>query len=91
MTLRGLAMKINNLNLKFNRSILFLKFISAYFKKSPDVTWFNCHLAIISLDKIFKANILFVLGNDVNNAYDVFWNESKNKRFQCKKNNVSVF
>lgn len=71
---------------------IFLKNLSpAYFKNSPDVTRvqlpFSDHF-----DKIFKANIPFViLGYDVDNDTVVSWNPSKIKIRLNAKSNVSLY
>jgi hypothetical protein len=71
---------------------IFLKNLSpAYFKNSPDVTRvqlpFSDHF-----DKIFKANIPFViLGYDVDNDTVVCWNTSKIKERLNAKSNVSLY
>ncbi|MCF6140983.1 hypothetical protein L1S34_06775 [Flavobacterium sp. K77] len=71
---------------------IFLKNLSpAYFKNSPDVTRvqlpFSDHF-----DKIFKANIPFViLGYDVDNDTVVCWNPSKIKERLNARNNVSLY
>lgn len=71
---------------------IFLKNLSpAYFKNSPDVTRvqlpFSDHF-----DKIFKANIPFViLGYDVDNDTVVCWNPSKIKERLNAKSNVSLY
>ena len=71
---------------------VFLKNLSpAYFKNSPDVTRvqlpFSDHF-----DKIFKANIPFViLGYDVDNDTVVCWNPSKIKERLNAKSNVSLY
>lgn len=71
---------------------VFLKNLSpAYFKKSPDVTRvqlpFSDHF-----DKIFKANIPFViLGYDVDNDTVVSWNPTKVKDRLNAKSNVSLY
>ncbi len=71
---------------------VFLKNLSpAYFKNSPDITRvqlpFSDHF-----DKIFKANIPFViLGYDVDNDTVVCWNPTKVKDRLNAKNNVSLY
>ena len=71
---------------------VFLKNLSpAYFKNSPDVTRvqlpFSDHF-----DKIFKANIPFViLGYDADNDTVVCWNPSKIKERLNAKSNVSLY
>lgn len=71
---------------------VFLKNLSpAYFKNSPDVTRvqlpFSDHF-----DKIFKANIPFViLGYDVDNDTVVSWNPSRIKERLNAKSNVSLY
>jgi hypothetical protein len=71
---------------------VFLKNLSpAYFKNSPDITRvqlpFSDHF-----DKIFKANIPFViLGYDVDNDTVVCWNPSKIKERLNAKSNVSLY
>lgn len=75
-----------------NPFYIFLKNLSpAYFKNSPDVTRvqlpFSDHF-----DKIFKANIPFViLGYDVDNDTVVCWNPSKIKERLNAKSNVSLY
>ena len=75
-----------------NPFFIFLKNLSpAYFKNSPDVTRvqlpFSDHF-----DKIFKANIPFViLGYDVDNDTVVCWNPSKIKERLNAKSNVSLY
>ncbi|MES2544245.1 MAG: hypothetical protein V4548_05125 [Bacteroidota bacterium] len=71
---------------------IFLKNLSpAYFKNSPDITRvqlpFSDHF-----DKIFKANIPFViLGYDIDNDTVVCWNPSKIKERLNAKSNVSLY
>ena len=71
---------------------IFLKNLSpAYFKNSPDITRvqlpFSDHF-----DKIFKANIPFViLGYDVDNDTVVCWNPTKIKERLNAKSNVSLY
>ncbi len=71
---------------------VFLKNLSpAYFKNSPDVTRVQLPFSY-HFDKIFKANIPFViLGYDVDNDTVVSWNPSKIKERLNAKNNVSLY
>jgi hypothetical protein len=71
---------------------IFLKNLSpAYFKNSPDVTRVQLPYSE-HFDKIFKANIPFViLGYDVDNDTVVCWNPSKIKERLNAKSNVSLY
>lgn len=93
--IKGFSYEDNNpflIKIYEQKYFVFLKNLSpAYFKKSPDVTRvqlpFSDHF-----DKIFKANILFViLGYDVDNDTMVSWNPSKTKERLNAKNNVSLY
>lgn len=75
-----------------NQFFIFLKNLSpAYFKNSPDVTRVQLPFSE-HFDKIFKANIPFViLGYDVDNDTVVCWNPSKIKERLNAKSNVSLY